>query len=251
MLENTSSEELYEVVSLNAYRRPYICDLDNQRILQSFSNTLAECLTLKLRNPTLLDLEIKNFCVQKNIHFDNYRIPDIAREYCRHILPYPYRPRGNRQAFANYIKPSTPDKEKQEFVAKIQVFEYELRNRLSYYDPSSIEMNLFFSHLNEISTIEFNSILNMANIEIATDYERTNKVRFEKPRNHSVNFLPLSTERNLFQCPFCYQFSIKDEPTISHEFPKHCDDSKCKRIHGNWSKQVRRVRSSKSNDKEA
>jgi hypothetical protein len=67
MLKNTLSDELYYVVSQNSYRWSVICDFENQRILQGYSNKLVECLTDKLRNPTENDLEIENFCIQKNI----------------------------------------------------------------------------------------------------------------------------------------------------------------------------------------
>lgn len=244
----TPCNRLYQVASQNAYRLPYTCNYENQKILRDYSNILVECLIHRLNNPIQIDLEIQSLCVHQGISFNIYKMLSIFLEYHRLILPYPYRLRENREVFAEYTKYSTPKEKKQDFCDEVLSRDNRVKERFASYQYLKASMDGWIQQLDEKSRRDFFSILDRSNIENGTDYERVHAVRVSSPRNSFISLSPMMEKAgNLFQCPFCYRFSSKGLPPRSNQFPPCCDQEDCKKAYEKWSKHVQRAGFSTNN----
>jgi hypothetical protein len=240
ILKNTSCERLYQIASQNAYRLEYVCDHENQKILQNYNNILVECLVDKWINPPQVDLELKALFDRQSISFNCFRLLGTILEYYRLMLPYPYRLREHPEVFADYTKYDAPEEVKQRYHDEVFSRENRLKERFAFYKYCKAAIYSLYLQMDEKSKQEFDSIHDRSNIENGTDYERGHAARVSRPRNSFVNLLPMMERAgNLFQCPFCYRFSSKGLPKGPNQFPQLCDRPECKKAHENWSKHIR------------
>ncbi|WP_310481467.1 hypothetical protein [Chamaesiphon sp. VAR_48_metabat_403] len=236
-------EKIYAMASLRRYGLPKASP--SQKSLDSlsmFSDKLVETIDRELLLPSKFDNKIEFFCNEKGIDWERVRYHKSVIDYCLRILPHPLNCVSNVNRDGDWSVFIADKFSQMQSDGKVPL---PPEVDLAVYRERKVEAerraaNLFSDYRD---SRDFLSELTQA---ISAERPEIFQQRFEQ--NHSVitsnrsyrrSKKPTEKDLLLCRCEFCYQFrTMVRKRGVNPAW--HCDDDDCKRLYGNWQRDLSR-----------
>jgi hypothetical protein len=215
---------IYIFVSRNYYRIQEICEykLNSQSFngVLEYSNHMVQCIEEFIDNPSDDVLIMNQFCKENKLEFEVYHYNFLVKAYCYAMLPYPYKTRGNNDTL------------EQEKPSDLAISIKRTGERFPCFLAASRSCLHFFNAIekrNKETQKEFDLSRSGS---IANDVAATRKLSRELRNTKESQYL--------YQCPFCFEVSIKVAPPQGRDFSQCCDQPRCLNAYGAWKAHLKR-----------